>query len=199
MRKLRYLREKAALRAIDGRNWEGRREVMLTGKVITIWWFFFLVIWTRNCDVSQTCSTSLRNWGDWGKAGYHHYYIIGQSCDYSSSFIVIIIITRPDGKAAYQPKLWAGNELGGWKPGRRCPSKSKNIQSETSFNICKHHTFAQLVLGTLQTFETHSYFLKYQGNPGGQWDGKSYGILMWSGNEVRRLKTSDWILQHLKR
>ena len=126
-----------------------------------------------------------------GKAGYHHYYIIGQSCDYLSSFIVIIIITRPDGKAAYQPKLWAGNELGGWKPGRRCPSKCKNIQSEISFNICKHHTFAQLVLGTLQTFETHSYFLKLSGKiQAGSGVGKVMGF--WCGLEMR---WEDWRLR----
>ena len=127
-----------------------------------------------------------------GKAGHHNYYIIGQSCDYLSSFIVIIIITRPDGKAAYQPKLWAGNELGGWKPGRRCPSKCKNIQSEISFNICKHHTF--LNLDYCKHLKIILSFWNIRDNPGGQWGGKSYGILMWSGNEVRRLKTSDGIL-----
>ena len=132
-----------------------------------------------------------------GKAGHHNYYIIGQSCDYLSSFIVIIIITRPDGKAAYQPKLWAGNELGGWKLGRRCPSKCKNIQSEISFNICKHHTL--LNLDYCKHLKLILSFWNIRDNPGGQWAGKSYGILIWSWKEVGRLKTSDWILQHLKR
>ena len=135
-----------------------------------------------------------------GKAGHHNYYIIGQSCDYLSSFIVIIIITRPDGKAAYQPKLWAGNELGGWKPGRRCPSKSKNIQSEISLNICKHHTFLNLSLEHCKHLKLILTFWNIRETLAGSGMGKVMGF--WCGLEMRwedwRLRTEFLTFEEIK-